>query len=152
MASDNAQEIPQPPSPFNPVFGRIPRPNGFLALNEEPSPMATHGSGTLATLIKNRSTTSLQTMSRCRPSSIRGPDVEDPSPLDRAHRSSVEFEEDDFRRSLNEERRLSTILLGPQMRSQRLIGNSNPRYKWGKHSRNDYPISATLGSQRGAND
>jgi hypothetical protein len=133
MASERFSS--SPPSFTTPVFGRIARPNGFLALNDDASPMVTHGSGTLATLIKNRSTTSLHTMNRRRPSSLRGrdtPDLEDPSPLDRPRRNSIEFEEDDFRHSFGEDRRLSTILLGPQMRSQRLIGNSNPRYKWGK--------------------
>ena len=33
----------------------------------------------------------------------------------------------------NEERRLSVILNGPHMRSQRLIGNSNPRYRWERY-------------------
>lgn len=43
------------------------------------------------------------------------------------------FEE---RRIPGEERRLSNaaaVLMTPQMRSQRLIGNSNPRYKWERY-------------------
>jgi len=32
-----------------------------------------------------------------------------------------------------DERRLSIILNTPQMRSMRLIGNSNPRYQWEKY-------------------
>jgi hypothetical protein len=38
---------------------------------------------------------------------------------------------DDFSAmTTNEERRLSIIMNTPQMRSQRLIGHSNPRYQW----------------------
>jgi len=127
-----------PPQFTSPVFGRIPPPNGFLVVNNDSSPMATHGSGTLVSLIKNRSTTSLQAMSRRRPSSLRGrdmPDVEEPSPIDRIGLGAGDLEDvEDFRHSFAEERRLSSILMGPQMRSQRLIGNSNPRYKWGVYS------------------
>ncbi|KAE8452126.1 hypothetical protein EG329_001593 [Mollisiaceae sp. DMI_Dod_QoI] len=118
-----------------PQFGRIPRPRGWISLSEETSPMATHGSGALTNLIKSRSHTSLSNLHR-RPSSFRGgretPDEEDLNPFDRTPRNSKDIEEvDDFRRS--EDRRMSIILNGPQMRSQRLIGNSNPRYKWERY-------------------
>jgi hypothetical protein len=121
-----------------PRFGRIARPVGYLPLNTEDSnPMATHGKGILNSLIKSRSHTSLATLHR-RPSSFReGRDApetfdEEIGPFERLRRNSREFDEpDDFKRS--EERRLSTILNGPQMRSQRLIGNSNPRYKWERY-------------------
>lgn len=133
MSSENAHNAASSPPQFTPpVFGRIRPPVGFIQLNEDASPMVTHGSGALASLIKNRSTTSLHTMKHRRPSSLRDrdtPDVED----ERSRRNSGELDEDDFRRTFQEERRLSTLLLGPQMRSQRLIGNSNPRYKWGEH-------------------
>lgn len=118
-----------------PAFGRIPRLRGFLRLNEDASPMATHGHGALASLITSRSSASLHTMAR-RPSSLRGrdaPDVDEETPLTRSatRRTLGEADQDDFRRS--EERRLSAVLYGPQMRSQRLIGNSNPRYRWEKY-------------------
>lgn len=122
-----------------PSYGRIPRPRGWIALSsdETPSPFTTHGTGTLTNLIKSRSHTSLANLHR-RPSSFRGgrdtPDVEDEEDtngFERLRRESTrDVEEgDDFRRS--EERRMSLVLNGPHMRSQRLIGNSNPRYKWG---------------------
>jgi hypothetical protein len=81
--------------------------------------------------IKTRSSASLQTMRR-RPSSIviRKEDIDgEPDSED------VEAnEEDDFANfTNNEERRLSVILNGPYMRSQRLIGNSNPRYRWERY-------------------
>ena len=121
-----------------PQYGRIARPTGYLPLNtEDAHPMATHGKGVLNTLIKSRSHTSLTNLHR-RPSSFREgrdtPEVfdEENSGLERFRRNSREFDEsDDFKRS--EERRLSDLLNGPQMRSQRLIGNSNPRYRWEKY-------------------
>jgi hypothetical protein len=42
-------------------------------------------------------------------------------------------DDDDARRITAEERRVSIILSGPQMRSMMLIGNSNPRYRWEKY-------------------
>jgi hypothetical protein len=130
MASDELSSSP-------PQYGRIARLRGFLPLSEDASPMATHGHGTLTSLINSRSTASLQNMSR-RPSSLRGgrdtPDVEEGEPpLSRniTRRMSRDTDVDDYRRS--EERRLSAVLLGPQMRSQRLIGNSNPRYRWERY-------------------
>ena len=92
--------------------------------------MATHGSGTLTNLIKSRSHTSLQSMRR--PSSFRGRDTNDDEEAAWAHRLSPNDEPEDFWRNADE-RRLSAVLLGPQMRSQRLIGQSNPRYKWERY-------------------
>jgi hypothetical protein len=127
-----SEEYPQSP----PQYGRIPRLRDFLPLNnEDGSPMATHGKGTLTNLIKTRSFTSLQVLHR-RPSSFRDgrdtPEDEEVGTVERFHRDSRDFDEaDDFKRS--EERRLSAVLNGPQMRSQRLIGNSNPRYRWERY-------------------
>jgi hypothetical protein len=99
---------------------RIARLRGWLPLNEESNPMATHGHGTLTNLIKSRSTASLHGMTR-RPSSFVGREgVED---------EETPGERDDPFQSM-EERRASIVLNGPQMRSMRLIGNSNPRYQW----------------------
>ena len=131
MSADTYSQSP-------PQYGRIARLRGFLPLNsEDGSPMATHGQGTLSSLIKSRSTQSLQTLTR-RPSSFRGrdtPEIDEEASLGRTRRRSRgEDSEDfdfDFRRS--DERRLSSVLYGPQMRSQRLIGNSNPRYRWERY-------------------
>jgi hypothetical protein len=120
-----------------PQYGRIARLRGFLPLSEDASPMATHGHGTLTSLIKSRSTTSEHNLAR-RPSSLRGRETpeldEEASPLSRSlsrRMSTRDVDLDEHRRS--EERRLSAVLLGPQMRSQRLIGNSNPRYRWERY-------------------
>ena len=109
-----------------PKYGRIARLRAFLPLNEEPNPMATHGTGTLTNLIRSLSTASLQASNR-RPASIAG-------------RDNIENEEDvgewPRRRSFDgdEQRpshaRRENLLNGPQIRSMRLIGNSNPRYHW----------------------
>jgi hypothetical protein len=92
---------------------------------------------TLGALLKTRSSSSLHTMHR-RPSSFRGRNAADEeeagammSPPMRNRKLSRDEEIDEFRRS--DERRLSAVLMGPQMRSQRLIGNSNPRYRWERY-------------------
>lgn len=101
-----------------PQYGRIPRLRGFLPLStEETNPMALHGHGTLTNLIKSRSSASLQGMGMARRPSFMGrPDEEDGDGEDQ-HLTM-------------EDRRASLVLNGPQMRSMRLIGNSNPRYRW----------------------
>jgi hypothetical protein len=112
-----------------PKFGRIAQLRGFLPLNsEDSSPMTTHGNGTLSALIRSRSNSSLQTLHR-RLSVFRGDDEETATP---GRLGAPEAETDDFFRR-NDERRLSLVLHGPQVRSQRLIGNSNPRYRWERY-------------------
>jgi len=112
------------PSASPPQYGRISRPRGFLPLNaDDASSMATHGSGTLTSLIKSRSHTSLGILNR-RPSSLHGREAYDEEadmrPFDRFRRNSREREDlDDHRRA--DERRLSVILNGPQVCSLRLV-------------------------------
>jgi hypothetical protein len=117
-----------------PRYGRIARLQGYLPLNaEDANPMVTHGQGALSQLIKSRSSVSLHAGTR-RPSSVRGRETPDEEMgLGRRVRRNSNDDSEDFRRSLTDERRLSVILNGPQMRSQRLIGNSNPRYQWEKY-------------------
>lgn len=140
MAADNFSTSP-------PQYGRIARPRGFLLLNnEDGNPMATHGSGALASLIKSRSSASLHGMHR-RPSSLHGgrdtPDEEAGEGRQLVRRNSNESHDiDEFRRSAGEERRLSAVLYGAQMRSQRLIGNSNPRYRWEKYWKTEEELKA----------
>jgi hypothetical protein len=124
MANENYSSSSSPPK----TMGRIGRMgfSGWLPLStESTSPMVTHGQGALTRLIRNQSNASLVTLRR--PSaSLRGRD-----PLDDEEQVSQADDRDDNARS--EERRLSAVLNGPQMRSQRLIGNSNPRYKWERY-------------------
>jgi hypothetical protein len=115
-----------------PKYGRIARFHN----NEDGSPFVTHGKGTLTALIQSRSSSSLQNLHR-RPSSFRGRDTSDEEEVHVLVRSDggksrrdEDINNEDFRR---DERRLSAVLMGPQMRSQRLIGNSNPRYRWERY-------------------
>jgi hypothetical protein len=100
---------------------RIASLKAFLPLSEE-RPISTRGQN-LPSLIHNMSS----------------------GPALTRRRSSVRYErrssEDDVEYGLTmawggaserEDRRMSvaSVLMTPQMRSQRLIGNSNPRYKW----------------------
>ncbi|TVY14637.1 Metal tolerance protein 3 [Lachnellula arida] len=145
MSTDNFSTSPTQYGPGGPSastsppqYGRIPKLRGWLPLNnEDASPMATHGQGALTSLIKTRSSASLQTIQR-RSSSILGgretPDEEAGNRPGLVRRNSRDpSEADDFRRSAGDERRMSAVLFGPQMRSQRLIGSSNPRYRWEKY-------------------
>ncbi|KAI1422645.1 hypothetical protein F5Y12DRAFT_786579 [Xylaria sp. FL1777] len=50
--------------------------------------------------------------------------------------------DDEHRRSQADERRLSQILNSGPIRSMRLIGNSNPRYKWERYWKSEEELSA----------
>ncbi|KAB5580783.1 hypothetical protein GE09DRAFT_1083656 [Coniochaeta sp. 2T2.1] len=134
------------------------RRGSFLLLQDDaaPNPPASKGHGALASLIRNRSAASLHNPNR--PGSIRemaggprpsGDDEEaalgasgtlNPNPLaapdwsvfGRMH-SHEQADEPEQQRRLAEERRMSAILNTPQVRSMRLIGNSNPRYRWERY-------------------
>ncbi|CAG8981694.1 hypothetical protein HYALB_00006567 [Hymenoscyphus albidus] len=118
------------------------RVSGFLPLADDANPMVTHGKGTLGSLLRSQSSASIQTMDK-RGSIVRGREAPNDEELglglglgtgSRIRRHSQDnIDAEDSRRSLTDERRLSSILNGPQMRSQRLIGNSNPRYMWEKY-------------------
>lgn len=126
---------PQDPESYSaspPKYGRIARLRGFLPLNnEDSSPLSTHGQGTLTALISSRSSASLSALTR-RASSLREPDEETGLLGRRSSRGEEDGEEFAGRMS-GDERRVSLVLNTPQMRSQRLIGNSNPRYQWEKY-------------------
>jgi hypothetical protein len=112
---------------------RRPGLRAFLPLSEDVA-FSTHGRN-LQGLMRNLSNTPR------RASTYRG---HDHTSDDEAGRPSGELERrrswDDQsfeeRRIPGEDRRMSSaalVLLTPQMRSQRLIGNSNPRYKWERY-------------------
>ncbi|KAB8302580.1 hypothetical protein EYC80_005960 [Monilinia laxa] len=123
MTDNNAASSSSLPKQIGKI-GRYQGPSGWLPLNtESTSPMATHGQGTLSRLIRNQSNGSIVTM-RHPSASVLGRDSLD----DEERPRSIFDDRDDF-----SERRLSAVLNGPQMRSQRLIGNSNPRYKWERY-------------------
>jgi cation diffusion facilitator family transporter len=106
-----------PPRPAHRLGGL----SSFIPLNEE-SPLSTRGQR-LPDLLQQRSSTPFGL--RDRRSSFARSDEEARGPRDELPRPSVLGEVDARRMSLGPE-----ILMTPQMRSMRLIGNSNPRYKW----------------------
>ena len=98
---------------------RYGRRRSFLPLSPEPfrpSPLSPHG-GALNSLISEAAIDA---------SSIRS---SSPYRADSIHNEN--FDTSDWGRSSH--RRRSTLLNTPQMRSQRLIGNSNPRYRWERY-------------------
>ncbi|KAF2115035.1 cation efflux family-domain-containing protein [Lophiotrema nucula] len=127
-------------SPGRGSLPRIPSLKAFLPLSAET--ISTRGQNLPALLKHSRS--SGNALPR-RPSTLRS--------NSRERRGSVSSGDDDlesFRHGLTmswansdkerEERRISLaaqILNTPQMRSQRLIGNSNPRYRWEKYFKTD---------------
>ncbi len=100
---------------------------GFIPLNEE-SPLSTRGQR-LPELLQHRSSTNLGL--RDRRNSFAKSDEEARGPRDESHRSGL-GEVDSRRISIGPE-----ILMTPQMRSMRLIGNSNPRYEWQQYYKTD---------------
>lgn len=118
----------------------IRRPT-ILDHDTDPFPLSTHGSGALVTLIRNRSTNSLNHHRR---HMSWNPDQDDeeaaiaPPPFRFRERS---FDDDETPRLAADELRLSQIIAGPEMRSMRLIGNSNPRYQWERYWKTDEQLS-----------
>jgi len=90
---------------------------GYLPLNEDGNALSVNGGGHLNLLIKSRSSSSLHGLHRVTSHRARELPVEE---------TIGPVGESDAHLYHDEERRLS-ILNGPLMRSQRLIGNSNPR-------------------------
>lgn len=87
----------------SPTTPRLPRNRSVFLLQEEP-PLAPAGHGALASLIKQRA----------EDDGHAGDGLEDEPPR-------------------RDERRMSAILNSANMRSMRLIGNSNPRYHWERY-------------------
>lgn len=101
-----------------------------------PYPYTPHGTGALATLIRNRSQTSMRDAQHkgVGPFHFGGDEGDDDDDdADDTTRLLRHHSNDSPRRQTAEERRLSQIIFSPQMRSMRLIGNSNPRYQWDRY-------------------
>ena len=108
--------------------------SGFLPLNEEAA-ISTRGQR-LPGLIQSRSSNALHTLSRYRgrANSIQNASAEDEEarPALGGGRRSIVNEIDARRDSVTPD-----ILNTPQVRSMRLIGNTNPRYRWQKYYKSD---------------
>ncbi|TPX17475.1 uncharacterized protein E0L32_003118 [Thyridium curvatum] len=140
MGADSPMSSPGKP----PALTRVPswRRSSFLMLQEDPYPLASKGQGALASLIKNRSTTSLL---GARQSSSRdgyGGDEESGSEYGGGGAHWATDDEDEFGDYGRDERRMSAILNAPHMRSMRLIGNSNPRYRWERYWKTEAELRA----------
>ncbi|PVI03467.1 hypothetical protein DM02DRAFT_587858 [Periconia macrospinosa] len=118
---------PGRPQPFSSSWSPTPFKN-FLPLAGESNALTTRGQN-LPNLLSRRPST-LRSLSRRGSASSGDEDLES-----YRHHLLMGFERD-----YDAERRMSTgaaALNTPQMRSMRLIGNSNPRYKWEKYFKTD---------------
>lgn len=121
-----ADTSPQRPSPF-----RIGSLRNFLPLSDDT--VSTRGQR-LPSIIRERSTASVsdfraQRVHRRQSSFINGSDGEQDIERDAGGRGRERGRDE----SGEAQRRMSNgslMLLTPQMRSMRLIGNNNPRYRW----------------------
>ncbi|EOD47263.1 putative cation diffusion facilitator 10 protein [Neofusicoccum parvum UCRNP2] len=117
-----------PASP--PPYGRLPSLKSFLPLSED-TIMSTRGQhlpSLLQQSLSNRGNSQ-------RPASVRSEDLHSDTPSFGARGSipATPRFDDDRRSSIGG----ASVLLTPQMRSQRLIGNSNPRYRWEQYWKSD---------------
>ncbi|ORY16102.1 cation diffusion facilitator 10 [Clohesyomyces aquaticus] len=121
-------------SPAKSGLHRISSLKAFLPLSADSAAISTRGQN-LPALLQSRSAG--QALSR-RPSSTRRNSMEDSDDdleMGRPHGLMMPWGGPD-----RDDRRLSVgaqILNTPQMRSQRLIGNSNPRYQWERYFKTD---------------
>ncbi|OCK78746.1 hypothetical protein K432DRAFT_406186 [Lepidopterella palustris CBS 459.81] len=121
-------------SPPHSNLHRIASLKAFLPLSAETTAISTRGQN-LPSLIQSYS--SGQVLSR-RPSTIHSGErrrSEEDVESGRVHGLTIGWgggERDERRASIG-----ASVLLTPQMRSQRLIGNSNPRYQWEQYFKTD---------------
>jgi len=129
---------------------RIPGLKGFLPLSDESS--ISRGKN-LPGIIQSRSSTNIQGLNKERPTRRRrssfGEDLQRRSTESR-DRHTLDGQDLELGRQKSfqpvwgdsssmhglDDRRMS-VLFTPQMRSQRLIGNSNPRYRWEQYFKTD---------------
>ncbi|TFB03992.1 Metal tolerance protein 3 [Trichoderma ghanense] len=94
---------------------------------------------TLTSLIRTRSQQSISSLRP--PAAAPRHHVEDEE-TGSMRNSWMRNEDEDIERLLRDEHRLSRILLGPQARSLKLIGRSNPRYRWERYWKTEEQLSA----------
>ena len=126
--------------PRNPSF-RIAPPHHFLSLSETTGILSPRGQ-TLPALIGSRSATNLRPSRRM--SSQSTEDFE--SDYGERPRTS---EDGLWQTSSRKSSIAPEVLLTPQMRSMRLIGNSNPRYRWGRYYKSKEELKEMKKSIRG---
>ncbi|WQF85054.1 Putative cation efflux protein [Colletotrichum destructivum] len=116
----------------SPRVGSFKRPS-VLSPDIDPYPLATRGNGALVSLIRNRSNATLRESLKSPAYLQLGHDDDDHESTSLLSFLQNHSDDDHHHRSAAEERRLSELIFGPQMRSMRLIGNSNPRYQWERY-------------------
>ncbi|CAM1507130.1 Fc.00g067710.m01.CDS01 [Cosmosporella sp. VM-42] len=120
----------------------MPRRPSLLAQDDvhSPSPLGTR-SGALANLIRNRSVQSMHSLSGSYGTHAApfwaGPDDEETGSM-RGARQDI----DELGKLLMDERRLTELLNGPQNRSLKLLGRSNPRYRWEQYWKTEEELKA----------
>jgi cation diffusion facilitator family transporter len=120
---------PKSPSPVTvPRSSSLPRlANSKLFLPNEATAISTRGHQLPSLLNKTRRPSTIRSSER------RGSDTDDEDLEAYRNGLAMPYDRDSDRRSSIGAHVLNT----PQMRSQRLIGNSNPRYKWEKYYKRD---------------
>ncbi|KAL8731758.1 MAG: hypothetical protein Q9166_003205 [cf. Caloplaca sp. 2 TL-2023] len=119
------------PSPDKPPNVRLGTLRGFLPLSDA---VSTRGQ-TLPSLIQSRSSASLRDVRahlQQRKQSVYHDDTDEDTDPERQSPARSKHAASERRQS-----NASEVLLTPQMRSMRLIGNSNPRYQWEKYYRSE---------------
>jgi hypothetical protein len=108
---------------------------GSFALQDDPygTGLSYKGQGALSSLIQRRSAVSLQGYGER--------DEEQGGAGDAMPYSRLSEDSADERRRVDERRR-SAVLSDPQVRSMRLIGHSNPRYRWEQYWKTDADLGA----------
>ncbi|KAL4729935.1 hypothetical protein ACLX1H_001964 [Fusarium chlamydosporum] len=126
---------PNTPSKHGRHPSEIRRPS-FLSNDDSHNPLGTR-SGALQSLIRSRSHQSIQSLSSSLPAHSAafwmGDDEET---------GLIRHDNDELGRLLADERRLTQLLHGPQNRSAKLIGRSNPRYRWEQYWRPEEELAS----------
>ncbi|KAI1065961.1 hypothetical protein LB507_000437 [Fusarium sp. FIESC RH6] len=126
---------PNTPSSKHGSHAQFRRPS-FLSNDDSHNPLGTR-SGHLQSLIRSRSQQSMQSLSSSLPAHSAafwmGDDEE---------AGLIRHDNDELGRLLADERRLTQLLHGPQNRSAKLIGRSNPRYRWEQYWRPEEELAS----------
>ncbi|KAI0898481.1 hypothetical protein F4806DRAFT_362538 [Annulohypoxylon nitens] len=142
MSVDNSAARLSTSDPHREGFTSFMKGSFALSKEENAAPITPRGHGALTHLLRNRSYGSLHNYgSTWRGAMPNGPDDEE-SALMLPSYSRSESDDGEHRRSSADERRLSQLLNSTPMRSMRLIGNPNPRYKWGRYWKTEEQLDA----------
>jgi hypothetical protein len=120
--SDWLSSMASPTASRSAALPRLPGGSFLLLQDEPPRTPLSLSHGALASLIKNNPAAAL--------ASPFGRDDDDGINHGHGHGHSHGPEDESHHR---DERRMSAILNSSNMRSMRLIGNSNPRYRWERY-------------------